>query len=278
MRSYNDIDVIADTLNALQQQTYRNFELWNHDSSSVDGTLSVIRRSNDESRILVNDPAKYNPGRVLNSAARLCNGEVVVFLNSDATPGDQYWLENLVAPLLARDADAVFGRQVARPGCRALFVKDTERAFGDGRISSQWTHFFSMANSAVRKEVLKEFPFSTAVQYSEDIEWSLRLKRAGHSVKYVSSATAVHSHNYSLTESYRRHFGEGRAEAQIFDRDEFDFSLFRYLVLPLCVEVLRDFWFGLRHASIEALLHAIPLRLVQKFGRYQGARSALGAQ
>lgn len=273
MRSYNDRAVIEQTLERVRRQHYPNFVLWSFDSSSSDGTLEVIRQYNAAERIQLNDSRDYNPGRVLNEAVRTVGGDAVVFLNSDATPESEDWLERLIAPLADPAVGAVYGRQTARPDCRALFVKDTERAFGDGREAATWVHFFSMANAAARREVLERFPFETRVQYSEDIEWSYRLRREGYRIAYVPEAAATHSHNYSLRQSYKRHFGEGKAEAWIFRNGELNTSLLRYCLLPFGMEVMRDLGWGLAHGSLDALLHSVPLRAVQKWARWRGLRS-----
>jgi len=278
MRSCNDIDVIKGTFEALRRQTFQNFELWNHDSSSSDGTLKVILANNNPGRVLVNDPATYNPAKILNKAVSLCSAEILVFLNSDATPTSDTWLADLIAPLEDRLVAAVFGRQTARYDCRTLFVKDTERAFGDGSISAGWKHFFSMANSATRRSIAREYPFEPAVQYSEDIEWSLRLKKDGYRLAYVADAKACHSHNYSLRESYKRHYGEGKAEAYIFNREELNTSAVRYLMMPLVMEVGRDMLYSLKRLSLEGLLHSLPLRVAQKVGRWRGLRDGLAAR
>jgi len=209
---------------------------------------------------------------VLNEAVQAVNGDVIVFINSDATPESEQWLEKLIAPLVDPGVGAVYGRQTARPDCRALFVKDTERAFGDGREAAKWVHFFSMANAAARRDVLERFPFETRVQYSEDIEWSYRLRRAGLQIRYVADAAATHSHNYTLRQSFKRHFGEGKAEAWIFREGEMDTSLMRYAVLPVAMEILRDLRWAFVHRSLDALLHTVPLRVAQKWGRLRGMR------
>jgi len=273
MRSHNDIGVIRGTLEMIRRQTYRNFTLWNFDSSSSDGTLDVIRELNAPERILTNDPKTYNPGTVLNHAAQTVDADVVVFLNSDATPEREDWLALLIAPLADPKVGAVYGRQTARPDCRSLFRKDTERAFGDGREAARWVHFFSMANSAARREVLLRYPFETKVQYSEDVEWSYRLRRAGLEIRYVPEAAATHSHNYSLKQSYKRQFGEGKAEAWIFRDGELSTSFLRYTVLPFGVEVLRDMVWATREGSLDAALHSVPLRLAQKWGRWRGLQA-----
>lgn len=270
MRSFNDRDVIRGTLEMVGRQTYRNFELWNFDSTSTDGTLDIIKEFNHPDRIRLNDSSTYNPGTVLNDAVRSVSGDVLVFINSDATPEREDWLERLIAPLADANVGAVYGRQTTRPDCRALFVKDTERAFGDGREAAKWVHFFSMANCAVRREVLERFPFETRVQYSEDIEWSYRLRKAGLELRYVAQAAAMHSHNYTLRQSYKRQFGEGKAEAWIFRNGELNTSLLRYCILPFGMEVIRDLGWAAEKGSLDALLHTVPLRAIQKWGRWRG--------
>ena len=273
MRSCNDSDVIRGTLQMVRAQTYTNYELWNFDSTSTDGTLDIIREFNTPQRIRLNDPASYNPGRVLNEAVAATGGDILVFLNSDATPENEDWLQQLIAPLRDTACGASYGRQTPRPDCRSLFVKDTERAFGDGHVSAGWLHFFSMANSAVRRELLESHPFDTGIQYSEDIDWSYRMRNLGHGIVYVPNAPAMHSHNYTLGQSYRRHYGEGKAEAWIFRNGELSTSFLRYCLLPLGREVLRDLGWAVRRTSMDALLYSVPLRATQKWGRWQGLKS-----
>jgi rhamnosyltransferase len=273
MRSYNDRVLVRATLEMITRQRYRNFELWSFDSSSTDGTAEIINEFVPPERRRPNDSKTYNPGTVLNHAVAEVGGEVIVFINSDATPESQDWLGDLIAPLADPEVGAVYGRQTARPDCRALFRKDTERAFGDGREAAGWVHFFSMANAAARRDVLERYPFETRVQYSEDIEWSYRLRKAGLAIRYVPSAAAMHSHNYDLRQSYKRHFGEGKADAWIFRDGELNTSLLRYCVLPFGMEVLRDLGWALRTGSLDAAVHSVPLRLMQKWGRWRGLRA-----
>ena len=272
MRSYNDIDVIRSTLDMLSRQSLQGFELWNFVSRSTDGTMEVIQEFNDPERILFNDPSNYNPGRILNEAVATVDADILVFLNSDAIPCDEFWLEKLIEPLIDPTVGAVFGRQVSRPDCRSLLEKDTERAFGDGSESAGWLHFFSMASSAARSDVLRRFPFEQGIQYSEDIEWSYRLRRSGFRVQYVPDSMAEHSHNYTLKQSWKRHFGEGVADAFIFSEKELNTSWWRCFLLPFGMEIIRDVRWAIQHRSIDALLHTVPLRFTQKWARWRGMR------
>ena len=123
MRSYNDSKVIRGTLEMLSRQTISEFDLWNFDSTSNDGTLDIIKEYNIPQRIRQNDSASYIPGQVLNEAVQFVESEILVFLNSDATPVDEFWLERLIAPLPHPTVGAVYGRQVGRPDCRSKFDK-----------------------------------------------------------------------------------------------------------------------------------------------------------
>ena len=272
MRSYNDRSVIWQTLEMLQRQNYRDYELWNFDSTSSDGTLDIIREFNHPDHIRQNSSSTCNPARMLNEAVNIVDSDIIVFLNSDAAPTDEYWLENLIRPLEDPTIGAVYGRQIARQDCRSLFIKDTERAFGDGSEAARWVHFFSMANSAARRSVLLKYPFETKIKYSQDIEWSYRLRLDGYRIHYVEKAAAMHSHNYTLKQSYRRHFGEGKADAWIYRRGEMDHRWPRIFLLPFTMEILRDFRWAVGTRSIDAVLHSVPLRFVQKWARWRGIR------
>lgn len=275
MRSYNDSEVIRGTLDMLKKQSFQDFVLWNFDSTSSDGTLDIIAEFNDPERIILNDPKSYNPGRILNEAMDISSGNIAVFINSDATPESVDWLENLIAPFSDKTVGAVYGRQTSRPDCRSLFDKDNERAFGDGSEAARWVHFFSMANSAVRRTAWETNRFETKVQYSEDIEWSYRIRKSDWRIVYAADAAAMHSHNYTLKESYKRHKGEGKADAWIFRNGEQKHSLLHYAILPFAMEVLRDMIWAIQKGSLDAMLHAVPLRFMQKWGRWKGLKEGV---
>ena len=147
MRSYNDARVIGETLEALFAQRLRDFELINVDSGSTDGTVEIIKKFNPNP---IQIPASaYKPGWVLNMAIEASRGEVLVFLNSDATPVGPHWIEALVAPLAEPKGAATFGRQVAREDARPAVHRDYERAFGNGSISRRWSHFRSPVTASI---------------------------------------------------------------------------------------------------------------------------------
>ena len=212
MRSRNDVAIIGRTLSALLLQEPPPTEVLVLDNASTDGTREIL--GSFGVRVIDVPAGRYVPGRVLNRGVREAHGDIVAMVNSDTVPLGGWFLHDLTAPIVAGDADAVYGRQVPRPDATTLVRLDYARAFGDA--PPDWQPFFSMAASAFRREVLLDRPFSESVQYSEDLEWAAAARCAGLRLRYVPSAAAEHSHNYTLREYTRRFYEEGRADAYIF--------------------------------------------------------------
>ena len=269
MRSHNDRPIIEETLGMVSKQTIP-YELHVFDNDSTDGTLDILPKYT--SHIHRVPAGTYVPGKVLNAAMEKVNPKApfVVFLNSDCTPVDEFWLEHLVAGFHDDTVAAVFGRQMPRPDCLPLFAKDTEDTFGDGSRQKYWKHCFSMASSAIRRTNWENLPFRTDIQYSEDIDWTWRIRQQGWNIQYVKDSKVFHSHNYSLTQFRRRQRGEGKADAQIFSWSSWEKSFLRYSLLPYLRQVKSDIVFAIRQHKLQALLHSPALRFAQMIGRREG--------
>ena len=267
MRSYNDMPLIADTLAMVSRQNIP-FELISLDNESTDGTIREIEKYADR---IVNVPrGTYVPGRVLNQGMEISHGEFVVFLNSDCTPQNKFWLKNLLAGFTDDNVAAVFGRQIPRPDCHPIFAKDTEDTYGDGSWQKYWRHCFSMASSAIRRSVWEKIKFDEEVQYSEDIDWTWRARQNGYEIRYAADSIVMHSHNYTLGQFYKRHYGEGRAEAVIFDWSPWEQSFVRYSLLPYIRQIINDEKYCLSRCYLGACLYSPVLRFAQLLGRRAG--------
>lgn len=272
MRSLNDLSFIEKSLSAVFNQKFKDFELINIDSGSTDGTYEIIQKYNPAKSSQIRR-AEYVPGRVLNHAITACSGEIIVFNNSDCIPMNPDWLGNLIKPLLEHpEIVAVFGNQIPRPDATPLVIKDYRRAFGDGAISAGWGHFFSLATSAVRKCDIMQYPFNENLKYSEDIEWSWRMKQAGRKIVYVPDAIVEHSHNYKLREVWKRFYNEGLAEGFIYgDKKRFITGM----LLPFGVEACRDVGFLVRNGGVTYIPYGLICRFIQRLAAWNGRRDFL---
>lgn len=276
MRAYNDMPLIADTLKMLSRQNMP-FHLIALDNESNDGTLEEIRKYTDH--IITIPKGTYVPGPVLNRGIEEAAeyDDHLVFINSDCTPVDETWLEELLKGFDDEKTAAVFSRQMPREDCRALFAKDTEDTYGDGSRQKYWKHCFSMASSAIDRKCWQESPFRSDIQYSEDIDWTWRARERGWKISYASSSAVYHSHNYSWKAFRKRHYGEGKAEAAIFTWSRWESTFFRYSLLPFFRQILSDWKYALKSRKPGAFFHSPYIRYAQMVGRRRGFKEGLRA-
>ncbi len=271
MRSRNDIALVGRTLQGIRSQTMP-CRLLALDNASTDGTREEVAKYAD--RVIDIPEGAYIPGRVLNRAMEETDGDLVVFLNSDCEPENGEWLSALVAGMEDEGAAACFGRQDPRPDASPLMAKDTLFTFGDGARQARWFHCFSMASSCVRRRVWEGMRFSETLKYSEDIDWTWRARKAGFRIRYTKDSAVLHSHNYTLRQLYRRQYGEGYAEAEIFDMPPGRRGFLRYTVLPWGRLVLSDAVWCLARGHLGGAFASPVARAVMSAGRRAGFRTA----
>lgn len=271
MRSFNEAWALRDTLAALRAQDYTNWELIVIDSGSTDGSQELIRAANPAHFIQVTPP-EYNPSRVMNHGMRLARADICAFLNADATPQGTNWLRPLVEALKDSRVAACFGKQVPRPDCEAVFACDYDRCFGENRESAQWDHFFSMVSSGLRKDVWQQRGFREDLQYAEDDEYTRWCKSQGYDVVYVPQSVAMHSHNYTPQQSYKRAYGDARAIGKAWQRSPREFNWLKTVLLGWIKDVRHDLRYCAQHSRFREMPHALHIRWQQRTGKLAGFR------
>jgi len=269
LRSYNEGWALRDTLSALQAQEYKNRELIVIDSGSTDGSVELIRAAQPRHFIQI-EPHEYNPSRVMNCGMQMARADYGIFLNADATPQDSNWLRPLVTALFDPQTAAVFGQQIPRPDCRAVFACDYARCFGPNRESDRWDHFFSMVSSGLRKDIWAKRGLLETMQYSEDDEYTRWCQAQGYRVAYVPESVVMHSHNYTPAQAYKRSFGEGRALAAVWPGKCNDFNPARTVLLGWLSDARRDLRFCVQTRRLREWPHALVIRWRQRRGRLAG--------
>jgi hypothetical protein len=260
VRCKNEMPWISSTLERLARLPV---DITVIDSGSTDGSLEVAKRAGV--RIVRILPQDYVPGRVLNDAMRRTSGDVVAFVNADAIPLHDDAAFRLASACRA-GAAAAYGRQAARASARAITRIDHDRCFPRDPRGPGFRHFFSMAASAIRRDVWEALPFDDGLRYSEDVDWTWRLKALGLTVAYVPDAEFEHSHDYDARAMYRRMLGEGRAHGVIFREGRE--SVGRGLVRPLMAQIARD--------VVKGRAGDAALRVAAQVGRFRGRADGAG--
>ncbi len=222
-----DISVIIPTLQAakllppllkiLNDQTLKPREIIIVDSSSSDETVAIARESGCQ--IIVIERKDFRHGRARNLGANISTGQALLFLTQDALPANESFIESLAQPLSHKLTVAANARQVAYPS--ATPIEQIARRFNYPEYSSVRsasdlatlgvkTYFFSNSASIVNREVfLQVGGFSDEVIVNEDMYFCALLINNGFSVAYQAEAVVYHSHNYTLSQLFKRYFDIG---------------------------------------------------------------------
>jgi rhamnosyltransferase len=198
-----------------RQRTSRRIEVLCVDSGSSGDDRSMMEELG--ARVAPIDRGAFNHGLTRDLGARLTDGPIVVYLNQDAVPADESWLEELVRPF-DDDADGLLAAvqggiaEVPDPeqrffwdscGDRFYFTSESERW-----IEAHGGVGFSTVNCAVRRSVRDRYPFGFAA-IMEDKKWQREVTEAGFTIEARPGALVHHTHTYSTRSLVRRCASEG---------------------------------------------------------------------
>ena len=208
--TFNGDQFLEEVLAACRgQETSFGYEILVVDSGSSDATLEIVA-SHPDVRLHRIPNGEFGHGRTRNLAAELAAGNFLVFLTQDATPTDERWLSQLLAPFETDDnVGGVFGRQRPRPGCGPSGSQEVLQVF-----RAPPPGFFSNVCSAIRATTLDQIPFRN-VHYAEDQGFVADATAAGWRIAYASDAVVWHSHDLALGAYMRRMYDEAKGLQQL---------------------------------------------------------------
>ena len=197
-----------------RQHTNRRIEVLCIDSGSTERNLLAMEKLG--ARVVPIDRELFNHGLTRDLGAGLTEGETIVFLNQDAVPAHENWLEELVGPFDDGDETlaAVQGGMAEVGDLEQRFFWDScgERFYFTSE-SHKWIADhggigFSTVNCAISRKVLHRYPFGWAA-IMEDKKWQREVTEAGFEIRMQPEALVHHTHNYTTRDLLRRCSSEG---------------------------------------------------------------------
>ena len=212
----SDIEVL---LNRIYRQTRRPDEVIVVDSNSSDRTVDIVKTF-EWVRLISIERSEFNHGLTRDMALRESSGDIVCFMTQDAVPADDFYIGNLIAPILSDDRVAVSsGRQLPKDDARRFeqLVRDFNygpesniRTKADIATMGIKAYFATDVCSAYRRSAYIELGGFGKTNMSEDMLMAAKALNAGYSVAYAADARVYHSHNLTPAEQYRRNYAIGR--------------------------------------------------------------------
>ena len=188
------------------------------DSSSDDNTADLARGAGFE--VVSIARSEFNHGRTRQFAAELlADCEIVAFLTQDALIDSADSLDNLMNAFGDGEVGAAYGRQLPHVdagvfGAHARLFNYPEqsevRAIADIPLRGIKVAFLSNSFAAYRRDALMTVGgFPANVILSEDMVVGARMLLAGWKIAYCANATVRHSHDYTISQEFKRYFDIG---------------------------------------------------------------------
>lgn len=213
---YNARHSIGDLFEALLRQTDPDFDIFVGDDGSTDGSAAVA----ENYAVVVRSERNRGPAFARNMAARRADGSILLFIDSDCVPQDD-WVQQV-----RRAFRETPGLQVLMGKYQILrgsFLIDCMSAIGfpaGGHLGFEkvwrvdpegYTDHISSGNFAISRELFwklngfnESFPFNC-----EDAELSWQLKVKGVKIKYCPQVVILHPPADGILDFVRDHMRRG---------------------------------------------------------------------
>lgn len=231
----NNRTILKQCLESLYKNTHKiSFEIIVSDNASTDGSQAMVKKEFPKVRLIEN---KTNLGfiKASNQGLGLYNARYAILLNDDTLIKESA-LDNMLAFM---DQNPSAGAC----GAKLLNVDGTVQRQGGIFGKKFWlspkpipVDFVIGAALMVRKEVIDKIGImdENLFFYNDDLDWCLRIRKAGWKVYFLPQAEIVHYGGYSSRRTFNpRLFIEGFRGGLYYCRKhygEFAFHLYRFLL------------------------------------------------
>lgn len=186
------------------------FEVIIIDSGSSDDTLDFL--SGYPVEIFKITPESFSFGPTRDFGFSKARGQYIVTLSQDVVPANEYWLKNLVIPLLNNVTDVVQGHCFS-PTDKPVFYWEREGMFyftSEGKdFCNQYGHIgLSCTNLAIKRNVWEKVRLGN-ISMNEDKQLQKNLFMGDFKMLSIKTASCYHGHTYNLFSLVKRCENEG---------------------------------------------------------------------
>ena len=181
-------------------------------TESKDDTEKIMKEHKIKYELIKSDNFSHSLTR--EKAAMSSKADILVFITQDIIPEKDNWLYELVKPIVLKEADACFSRQICTNNSIEKYTREKNYP-NESRVVSKNdieklglnTFFFSDASSAIKTSVFKKINGydNKDLPTNEDMYIAYKLIQNGYKIKYCSNSEVIHSHDFTLKQQYDRY-------------------------------------------------------------------------
>ena len=263
---FNRPDEVDELLLSLLNQTFTDFEVLIVEDGSQKPCDEVCNKYADRLDLHYFMKPNSGPGQSRNYGAERAKGEYLLILDSDVVLPKGY-LNAIEEELKREPADAFGGPDAAHDS-----FTDTQKA-----ISYSMTSFFTTGgirggkkkldkfyprsfNMGIRRDVYMELEGFSKMRFGEDIDFSIRIFKAGKRCRLFPEAWVWHKRRTDFRKFYRQVYNSGIARINLYKKYPESLKLVHllpmvftvgviFLVLLLCIGLFFSFAPSLSSAS-----------------------------
>ena len=221
---YNRPDEVAELLESLTLQTFKDFEVIIVEDGSQNPCETVCKQYEKLLDIKYFIKENSGPGQSRNYGAAHSTGEYLLILDSDVVLPAGY-LAAIEKELRREPVDAFGG-----PDCAHDSFTDTQKA-----ISYSMTSFFTTGgirggkkkldkfyprsfNMGIRRDVYERLGGFSKMRFGEDIDFSIRIFKAGYTCRLFPEAWVWHKRRTDFRKFWRQVYNSGIARINLYKK------------------------------------------------------------
>ena len=221
---YNRPDEVAELLESLTLQTFKDFEVIIVEDGSQNPCEAVCKQYKKLLDIKYFIKENSGPGQSRNYGAAHSIGEYLLILDSDVVLPAGY-LAAIEKELRREPVDAFGG-----PDCAHDSFTDTQKA-----ISCSMTSFFTTGgirggkkkldkfyprsfNMGIRRDVYERLGGFSKMRFGEDIDFSIRIFKAGYTCRLFAEAWVWHKRRTDFRKFWRQVYNSGIARINLYKK------------------------------------------------------------
>lgn len=233
------IDIICPLYNAEKFIYSLNSSIINQKEVNLNEIKYILTESNDGSEKILNDlklnykkiaKKDFSHSLVREKAARESNADIIVFITQDIVIESDKWLHNLVKPIIDKEAEASYSRQLTKYNNLEKYTRECNypdisciKSKEDIKLLGLNTFFYSDASSAIKKDIFVKLNGydNKKLPINEDMYIAYKLIMNNYRIKYCADSVIYHSHDFTLKEIYDRYKLTGKFFKQNKYLDQF---------------------------------------------------------